>query len=270
MSIHISTAYAATLAASEQTNAPIICYQNLLTSANLSTDEANTAFPAVNLANVSTASIWKATTLAEQYITSAISTVETVNFVAIARHNFGTAGIAVSIEGDPDGLGFDELVASAIPANDAPLIFRFTPIALTSIRIKLAAGTVIPQAAVVYVGTDLPLQRNIYVGHTPITYGRSNRIVNGRSESGNFLGRIVIGSSVGTSVSLQNLTAAWYRASFEPFLLAAKEAPFFFGWRPSTYSAEAGFAWLTNEPQPVNQRSNGMMMIDMNLGGIAT
>lgn len=268
MSIIISDAYAQALAAAEAENAPVICYQNLVTTANVSADSEDADFPAVNLANPSTASRWKSESTAEQYVTAAINEVEDVDYVCIARHNFATAQIAVSVEGDPDGMGFDELVAAAIPADDGPLILRFTPASYQSIRIKLAAGSEAPRAAVMTVGAALALQRNIYVGHTPIVDGRNDQAVNGRSESGQFLGRIITGSSVSTSVQLQNLTAAWYRANFRPFLTAARNLPFFFGWRPSTYPAESGYAWLANQPRPQNQRPNGMMSIDLDLGGI--
>lgn len=266
--IIISSAYALALAAAGSANAPIIGYQNLVTIANISADSENADYPAVNLANPATTNRWKSGSTSEQYVTAAINEVDDVDYVGIARHNFGTAQLAVSVEGDPDGMGFDELVAPAIPADDAPLIFRFTPGSYQSIRIKIAAGSIAPQAAVMYVGAVLPLQRNIYVGHTPIVDGRSDNAVNGRSESGQFLGRIITGSAVSTDVSMQNLTAAWYRANMRPFLAAARNKPFFFGWRPSTYPAEAGYAWLTNQPRPSNQRANGMMQVDLSLGGI--
>ena len=113
------------------------------------------------------------------------------------------------------------------------------------------------------------LQRRIYVGHTPIPYGRESRVTTGVSESGNFLGRIVLGESLETSVDLQNMTPAWYRAEMDPFIAASKEAPFFFAWRPDSYPRETGYAWMTNNPKPSNQRSNGMMQISLSMGGIA-
>jgi hypothetical protein len=29
-----------------------------------------------------------------------------------------------------------------------------------------------------------------------------------------------------------------------------------------------GFAWLTNDPQPMNQRPNGMMQVELQLSGV--
>jgi len=112
------------------------------------------------------------------------------------------------------------------------------------------------------------VQRRIYVGHTPMPYGRSARIQNGRSEAGHFLGRIVIQETRDTAVALQNLTPTWYRTYMDPFIRASKEVPFFFAWRPQSYPYETGYGWMTNEPRPVNQRANGMMQIDLQMSGV--
>ena len=54
-----------------------------------------------------------------------------------------------------------------------------------------------------------------------------------------------------------------------PFIVASKEVPFFFAWRPASYPRETGFAWMTNNPKPSNQRSNGMMQISLSMGGVS-
>jgi hypothetical protein len=134
--------------------------------------------------------------------------------------------------------------------------------------LRLQPGTAAPTIAVVYCGALLVLQRRMYVGHTPINMGRDVSHASHRSVSGNFLGRIVLGRKTGTSVALQNLTPDWYRTYMHPFVLAAEEIPFFFAWRPSSYPNEIGYAWLTQDPKPSNQRTNGMMQVDLQLEGV--
>jgi hypothetical protein len=70
-------------------------------------------------------------------------------------------------------------------------------------------------------------------------------------------------------VSLTNLKPDWYRANFDPFVVAAQDSPFFFGWRPYSYPNEVGFAWLTNDPSPSNMMSNGMMQVSLELNGVS-
>ena len=256
---------------------PVIGYENLVTASNISSTSADSNFPVTNLANPSTYLKWQGADNGspssgnDEYLTVTLNTIEPIDYVAIAKHNFGSAQIPVSIEGD-DGQGaspnWPELVTDVLLPDDSPVLFRFTSQSLASVRVRLQPGTEVPNAAVLYVGKLLALQRRLYVGHTPIKYGRSTMVTNGRSESGNFLGRVVLQETNGTSVALQNLTPSWYRTYFDPFVQDAKENPFFFAWRPQSYPYETGYAWLTNDPKPTNARPNGMMSVDLQMAGV--
>lgn len=256
-------------------NNPVIGYANLLTAGNVAATSAAPGFPASNLANPSTNLRWVDATgspAADQYITVAVNSADQLDYLAVARHNFGSAQIPASVEGliDPEASPavWIELVGETLLADDQPALFRFAPQALASIRLRLQPGSAAPTAAVIYTGKLLVLQRQIYVGHTPINFGRSSKITNARSENGQFLGRIILSQMTATKVDLQNLTPNWYRSALQPFIDASREAPFFFAWRPASYPGEIGYAWMTNDPQPSNQRGNGMMQISLEMGGI--
>lgn len=260
----------------ENGNNPIIGYENRVTIANITSTTEDPDLPVINLANPATHLYWEALlgspSFNDEYITIAVDTAELIDYVGIVRHNFYSASIPISIEIQSVEAGaFVEVIADTLLPNDGPVIFRFAPQAAVSIRIRLqpslAATPLAPQAGVVYVGKLLVLQRRIYVGHMPITMGRQTKIVNGRSESGNFLGRIVLNESRATQVSLMNLIPAWYRTYFDPFVAAAVEIPFFFAWRPLDYPYETGYAWLTDDPKPSNQRPNGMMQVSFSMMG---
>jgi hypothetical protein len=203
----------------------------------------------------------------EQYVTIAHNAVEPIDYVGIAGHNFGSAGIPVSIEGD-DGGGFVELVSDSIPAGDGPLLFRFVPLSLQAVRIRMQSGLVPPIAAVVYVGRLLVLQRRIYVGHRPLQDNERANITTGRSEGGQFLGRIVLGAFNEGSINQQNVTPEFYRASVRPWRKAGVTIPFFFAWRPGDYPEEAAYVWGTNDMEVSNQHPNGMMQFSLSVQGI--
>lgn len=261
-------------------DSPVIGYDNLVVSSNVTATTENPDYPASNLANPATNLIWRSAAgspSSPEYITVILDTPEEVDYLAIARHNFGTNFTPVSVEGlaEPDGSPLDwfELVSDHLLSDNGPVIFRFTKQSLYAVRLKIhesqAAAPTSPELAVMYVGELLVLQRRIYVGHTPITYGRELQVANHRSISGAFLGRIVLSSTRKTGVNLMNLTPSWYRTYFDPFVLAAQEIPFFFAWRPGDYPLEVGFCWLTSDPRPSNQRGNGMMQVDLELEGVA-
>lgn len=258
-------------------NSPIIGYQNLASSVTATTEEAD--WPAGNLANPSTYLKWRSapgSPVADEYLTVTLDTADDVDYVGIAGHNFGSGQMPVSVEVLDESSSpaeWVELISDTLLPNDGPIIFRFAPQPLSAIRVRIqpsqASAPVSPFAAVLYVGKLLVLQRRIYVGHTPMPYGRKLTVVNHRSIAGAFLGRIILAEKTATSIDMQNLTPVWYRTYLEPFLVAAREIPFFFGWRPGSYPYEVGFAWLTNDPQPKNQRPNGMMQVTLNLEGVA-
>lgn len=262
-------------------NNPIIGYRTLVTAGNVTATSEDADFPVGNVANPSTALLWKAivgSPAVDEYLTVILDSADDVDYLAIAAHNFGSGLNVVSVEGtttDPADSppGWFELVSEHLLTTDGPIIFRWTPQSLFAVRLRIqpsaAAVPLTPQLAVLYVGLLLKLQRRIYVGHTPMPYGRSLSVANLKSISGAFLGRIVLGQTRKASVSLQNITAAWYRAYLDPFFIAAQEIPFFFAWRPDTYPEEGGFAWMQDDPGVSNARTNGMMQASFNLEGVA-
>jgi hypothetical protein len=254
-------------------NSPLIAYDN--STGSIAATTSNALYPASNLMNPATHLLWKGTvSTGTEYLTATLAGVKNVECVGIARHNFHSIGATVSLEGATalDGFGapvYSTLVPAKVPTDASPILFRFNPALYISLRVRLdVAGSTPPQAAVFYACPLLVLQRRIYVGHTPLNFGRSTKVSNGRSESGNYLGRVVTGEGRSTSFSIQNMTPNWARVFFDPFIAAAAEAPFFFAWRPGSYPSEIGYAWLTNDARLVNQRTNGMMQIDVELSGI--
>lgn len=116
-----------------------------MTISGLKADSEDDEFPVGNLSNPSTALLWKSLTTDEQYIAATLNENDPIDYVGFARHNFGTANIAVSIEGavDLDSNGdpeWKELTQEVIPADDAPLIFRFKPQSLIAVRVRMQGG----------------------------------------------------------------------------------------------------------------------------------
>jgi hypothetical protein len=259
-------------------DSPIVGYQNVVTAANITATTENAAYPATNLANPATHLIWKAgagSPSSDEYLTCITGTTEHLDYLGVAAHNFGTAQATLTVEGTDVAPGspadWNVLAGPMLPADDGPIIFRWTPGSYYGIRLRISESAtpgVVPFCAVMYVGELLMLQRRIYVGHQPIKFARKLNIANHRSVSGAFLGRIVLGQKNATSISLINLTPTWFRESMWPFLLAAQEIPFFFAWRPTTYPLECGYCWLTNDPTPNNTLANGMMAVSLDLEGV--
>lgn len=256
--------------AAEEQNSPVFGWHNLVAIGTVTSTSSDTSYPITNVANPATNLFWKAA--ATGTITIDVDTTayaDVVDYLGIARHNFGTTRATVRLDVQNIDNSFSTLIPAFTPADDTPLLLRFQPQLAKKIRLIITTTTVaVPSIAVLYGGKLLVSQRRVYVGHTPITMGRSASVTSGRSESGNFLGRIITKQVVSGGVKLQNLTPSWYREKFDPFVKSAVGSPFFFAWRPTSYPAEVGYVWMTSDPMPVNARSNGMMEVELQFTGI--
>jgi hypothetical protein len=246
---------------------PIIGWHNIVTSSTIEADTAEASNPASNLANPATHLYWRAADTTEQYLTITTNYVDEIDYLAVAGHNFSTAEITVSVEGFIDGV-WTEIVEEHMLSSDGPLLFRFTSQSLSKIRLKMQAGVTAARAAVVYVGSLLTLERKIYVGHTPMVHGRKNEILNGYSETGNFLGRNVLGSWRESTIPLSLISPRWYRENMDAFLEVAVTTPFFFAWRPETYPSEVGYAYLMEDPMPTPQSPSNKLAFDLKVRGV--
>lgn len=251
-------------------NNPVIGYVNKITEAGLSTSTEDALFPAINMANTNTWQLWHSASTTTEFVTFTSFGGATIDYIGFARHNWGTLGAQVTIYGATDGVPTYVPISQHTITDDGPLIFRIPPAVYTHLQLILTtSGSSVFQAAVAFAGNLLTIPRNVYVGHTPLSYGREYTQVTGQSEGGHFLGRVVVGETLSTSMELKHLKPDWYRSTFDPFAKASATTPFFVAWRPNDYPAETGFAWLTGTPKPSNMLPNGMMEVTLSMSGVS-
>lgn len=246
---------------------PAVGWRNVVTAGSIVADTQEANYPASNLANPATHLEWRAADDSEQYLTITTNETDEIDYVGIAKHNFGSAEIPVSVEAY-DGANWNEIVEEVLLPDDSPIILRFEAQSIGQIRIRLQTGADNPRAAVVYVGKLLDLERKVYVGHTPLPHGRKTTVANGKSETGNFLGRIVLGEWRESTIPLSLISPSWYRENMDAFLAVAKEIPFFFAWRPETYPLEVGYGWLTDDPMPAPAGPSNLLAFDLRVSGV--
>jgi len=168
---------------------------------------------------------------------------QVIDYVGIARHNLGSANIAVSVERF-DGENWLTVAGPILPGTDEPLIIRFEPAEGVQTRLCLAEGSEPAMTAVVHAGPSLILPPHVQVGYTPINYGRRIDSEEDVSESGNFLGRPVFNETRETIPRLSYIDGDWYRLNMDRFVAAAARRPFFWAWDPLHYPSEVGYCWI--------------------------
>lgn len=271
MPIILSSALVLSLAQTEEVDLdnPVIGWQNFITpngvrsgtELDIDTSVDETGFPAANVANPATNLKWVAnTSTGDVNLQMILDSDEDIDYLAIAGHNLGDNSRQLQVFGstevDSDGNPiYTEITDQKIVADNTPIIFRFEPAKYIFMRLAmvdtLSGGGEAPIIATLYCGKLLVLERKIQVSFTPINYGRQTNILNGRSENGNFLGRVVTSQWVQTAANLAFLTPDWYRDNMEPFIKNAETEPFFFAWAPTEYPNEVGYCWLTDDAVPV-------------------
>jgi len=252
---------------------PLIGYSNIVTTANISSTTAQDEFPITNVANSATHLKWQGgINTGDEYITIATGG-NSVNYIGIAKHNFSTVSTFLSVEvSDTNSPGtWTAVIAPQAVTDDDPIIFRFAP-ATTLVRLRIQQlQDTLPEISVIYAGTLLVLERGIKieVDHVPINYGRKTSVVSGMSETGNFLGRIVLGEYRESKAEFAWFTPDFYRDSIDPFLISAQSNPFFWAWAPEEYPLEVGYSWLTADAQPFVDIPTRRVALTLAMRGIA-
>jgi len=274
MPIVASRAVVAALAETTEANRPLLLWRGVVTINTIAAMSELEAYPATNLANPSTQSLqgWRSDSLEPQYVTvSPIASEDKIDAVGIAAHNFGSAGVTVSVErlGTAEDATWVEVFEPFIPGSDKPLLLWFDGDFAGGLRIKLVPDTVKPRAATLCVGKALVMEKGVQAGHTPLPYGRNRKVVTGLATSGAYLGRIVEAGTLRSEASIINLSPDWYRQNLDPLAADSAEWPFFWSWRSEEYPTEVGYAWLLSELIPVPAQKNGRINVTFQMEGIA-
>lgn len=262
---------------------PLVGWDNLVTTSNVTATRSdtgavaeNTEYPATNLANTSTYLRFQQLTAGQSInLNVTLNGLEPVDYLAVAGHNFGTAGRSIKVQGATgfDGSGnpvYYDLTQEVILGENTPLLFRFTEAPYVAIRLALVSlnTTGVVYATTLFVGKLLVLERKIQVAFTPLPLGRRADVVNSRSERGQFLGRLVIGEWTESAATITHMTPDWYRENMDPFVEAAITEPFFFAWAPVSYPLEVGYAWLKEVAVPEIMNPIGILSITLDMQGI--
>lgn len=192
-----------------------------------------------------------------------------INAIGIAGHTLGTCGCSIEAESSVDnGANWDALALEHAPSDDAPIQFLDDERSANRIRLTVTGSGAVPRIAVVYVGRTMDLLRPIYGGHRPIVLSRDTELSAQVSRGGQFLGQTIRSMGVVGSIDLRNLTAAWYRSTFDKFAEAARVRPYFYAWRPQTFPLEVAYLWNTDDVSPSNSGKRDMMEVSMKVRGI--
>jgi len=250
---------------------PRIGYENLLRGSDctISTSTADIDHEGESVITGLTYDYWTPTAL-PGVIAFEFTEAKDVDYCGIAAHTLSSTGNSVELQ-YYDALAADWVSLGTVQpqptyGNDV-IMFLFDEVSSNIWRLIVSGGTENPALGVVYLGKTLEIERRIYGGHTPITLSKKTTIKPNKSEGGQWLGRSIVREGAGTDIALKNLTAAWVREYFQPFMEEARSYPFFWAWRPGDYPEEIGYVWTNSDIVPSNQGQADLMQVSFSVDG---
>jgi hypothetical protein len=243
-----------------------ILYDSKLTGSASSTSASgsNSSFPLIP----NTAQRWTATANATlAYTMPANSNIDTI---CVGAHNLSSGNYTVdayyraTIGGTL--IAFDTIT----PTNNNAIMFHAeSAVSARVIEVHISNGSSAAFIGSIYAGIALQMQRPFFVGHTPAVLARQADYYSSMSGSGNFIGVEVRRRALESGASWANLSDAWYRSYFVPFLESAELLPFYFAWNLLEHSTDVVYCKNITNVAPSYSGTLDKLSVDIPLVGIA-
>jgi hypothetical protein len=274
--IYISNAlYLSNLA--EYGKRPALGWHSIITRSNITATSATADRPVENLWTPDTSLAWEASGTGTIYINIDNTAAKSVDYLGIAKHNFGSGGIEYTLQSSLDNVAWSDVFAPKVVTTDRAIVHHFDSTDAPYLRLRMVAVTDAPIIAHMKLGELLILEQPMYVGHAPATLSpRAKRITNG-SESGQYLGQVITRRWYESECKQENADPAWVRSNLADFIDHVQigraddgtaQGTFFFAWRPADYPNELIYGWTDDDIKPTNQRPNGMMEYSFSIQGV--
>ena len=218
-----------------------ILWDNLLEDAAFSAGAVREGFEAPRAQSPDTVSWWWPT--AANALTATMPVVREIDCVGIAAHTLGSSGVQLRVEARIAGV-LVTVVSTFAPQDDEPLMLAFRAVQADAIRVVVSGPTMV---GVIYAGKLMVMPQPAYTALPPLALTRSSSYQTNKSVTGQFMGRSVESTSRPFEASWSHLKEAWVREQFDPFMRAAREAPFFIALRPFRYPTDVGYALTSGD-----------------------
>jgi hypothetical protein len=219
---------------------PILAYNNIMTTGTVTATSSDTSFPVSNLTNWKSARWWKAAATGTHYINVDAGALVDVDYFGVFSHNLTEQSATVKLQWSNDGAtGWTDLT-SALAKSESEVIFdTFTSVNKRYFRVEVVAATAIPAIGIIGIGEYVTMQRGISAGFVPPHLNTKNKYLINESEAGSDLGNSLIRRAAMLSATMDVLTTAWVRSTWEPIIEHSETNPMFFSWNHSGYPNEA-------------------------------
>lgn len=209
---------------------PRILYDNALAEcSSLTASSSATDNPVDLLADWKPYTSWKPASGSSHTITAIWATERTITGWACWGHNLKTLSGSVLVE-YWTGSAWATLIASYTPTTD-DTIYQVAAASVSTLKIRWTfTASASLEICILCVGSELLPEVGLRSGWSPPHLAQKQTTLPSVSRSGQWLGVSVEQESADLTLTLEDVTEAWIRASWLPFKAACQTRPFFLRW----------------------------------------
>lgn len=208
---------------------------------------------------------WKPAAMPASWETD-LGAAQDVDYCCIAAHSMGTDATTLTVE-YWDGAAWQAVIPATLIDDNSHIMCIFTSVNAQRWRVYLT-GAAEPDIGVIRFGAALQMPRPIYGGHAPIDFNRNTTMQANRSETGEFLGRSVLRTSLATAFAWRHITAQWVRDNWGDTQINFERDAFFAAWRPETWG-EVGYCQTSEASTPSNMGIRDLMEVTLTVEGLS-
>lgn len=224
--------------------APRFGMDNVFTEANASASSEAANHPVTKALSRATFDQWRPTGNTSEWIAAEFDS-QIINYVALARYQFGGADVTVQYKSGTDwismttGEGGLELdfandeyyIYDPHPDSGEVIIFEFQGIQISGIRLLIENGTAPARIGVIYAGRALVPDMGLSRNWAMPSLNSDARYTTPINEEGAFLGRNKLSRTSEVRFTLDPVKYEWSTDRWRPFISDALEFPFFMWWK---------------------------------------
>ncbi len=192
-----------------------------------------------------------------------------IDTVFLAAHRL--VGCTVLVETSDTTGGAFITRATIVPTDNSTIAVMFNnagaAYVIRRLRITVSGAPTNAEIGIIRGGVALQMTQAVFGGVKPIGLNRAVETRHSLSETGQWLGRTIQRQASMTEMNWTHLTAAWYRASFQPFALALPQTPFGLIQNPLRMPESVAWCWTDAVPAPDNMGILDYMQVSLPITG---
>ena len=185
--------------------------------------------------------------------------------MAIWGHDLSDHGSSIKPQYSTDGGSiWSDADTMASPADNDTLFFSWDDVTAADWRVLVTNPATIAAIAGVQIGETLDFTKGMQARFTPPSLVPMVKTKTARSESGVFIGGRKISEGIEGSINLNNISPAWIRSDWIPFIDHVQTPKtFVFAWDDVTHTGEVVHAWVSGKVTPPSYQDPTYMNLSL-------